>query len=991
MNGQVNLSNGLEAYYPFNGTFNDASGNGNNGTAVNGTTFGTDQWGNANNAASFDGVDDYIEIPASPSITPGHNFSISFRFKTVTSNLQVLLSKSNYSGVAAPNNFQYQIGINGGLVLPNNGLFFATPHTGSCITTSFLTSNYTYGSITSNNTWYCVVLTFDSGVKNTYMNGALVSSVTLSGYPNNISIDSCAGGTLRIGTWWQNDPQYFSGFMDELRLYNRTLNSQEIDSFCKLQTKVQRIGQINKYAAILAGGPCGNSYVVDSSLGFAAGDTVLMIQMKGATIDSTNTASFGKIVAYNGAGNYEKNVIKNVSGNLISLLYDVKRQYDIPRGKVQFVRVPYYKNYTVNSNQTCMAWNGSKGGVYAITVSGTLSLTDSIDVSGKGFKGGIAYDKTYSANAICNFPDFYTPPNIDSSAQKGEGIATLSLSKSYARGAAANGGGGGNAHNAGGGGGSNGGAAGIGGSNYAGCPTTTTNITGGIGGNALAINGASNKIFLGGGGGAGHSNDQTNSDGGAGGGIVFIQAGRISSFNRSIVANGNDGAVCTSTVGTYPCTDGMGGGGGAGTIIIDCPTYSGSVRTVANGGKGADIIGPAAFPTLILGPGGGGSGGVLWVSNPVMPSAVSYTANGGKNGVNINQSNNSMGAQGGNTGLSISNLKILEPIDTFKNNPLKFDFSYEIIGCYMAQFTPTATPGITSYSWLFGTFGSSPQQHPVRVFPGEGTYDVTLTVTDSNGCTYSITKPVIINAYKGFNSESTICSGQSVQLKVLSGTTFSWTPGTGLSNTSSASVIASPSTSITYYVKVTDGSGCNFIDTFNIKVIQSTVANFSYSPNPTQPNTPIQFQSSGLNATKWFWNFGDGDYSSDPNPIHLYLRNGFFNVCLVMSNDGYCPDTVCQTVQAIVKKFVGLPSAFTPNGDNENDILFVRGAGIVTVRLVIFNRWGQQVFETNDISKGWDGRFRGKPQDIDVFAYVVSATYIDGTSEMKKGNVNLLR
>jgi len=233
---QVSLNSGLMAYYPFNGTFNDASGNGHHGTAMNGVSFGTDQWGNANNAAYFDGVDDWISVAPSAAVTPGHKYSWAFRFKTTSSALQLLFSKSEYTGTGSPNAYQYQIGINAGSVLSSNGLFFATNHFNSCITTNFYTSSYTHGTNTGNNQWYCVVITFDNGVKKVYMNGVLISSVTISGTANNTSIDSCVNGTLRMGVWWQGGPFYFSGQMDEVRLWNRAINAQEIDSVCNLIT-----------------------------------------------------------------------------------------------------------------------------------------------------------------------------------------------------------------------------------------------------------------------------------------------------------------------------------------------------------------------------------------------------------------------------------------------------------------------------------------------------------------------------------------------------------------------------------------------------------------------------------------------------------------------------------------------------------------------------------------------------------------------------------
>ncbi len=88
---------------------------------------------------------------------------------------------------------------------------------------------------------------------------------------------------------------------------------------------------------------------------------------------------------------------------------------------------------------------------------------------------------------------------------------------------------------------------------------------------------------------------------------------------------------------------------------------------------------------------------------------------------------------------------------------------------------------------------------------------------------------------------------------------------------------------------------------------------------------------------------------------------------------------------------VALPTAFSPNGDGINDILYVRGAGIKTLDLKIWNRFGQLVFETTDQKKGWDGTYNGQPQPIEAYAYVLKATIIDGTTRTFKGNITLLR
>src|SRR4030095_10062484 len=125
---------------------------------------------------------------------------------------------------------------------------------------------------------------------------------------------------------------------------------------------------INDYAAIFSFNPCDNKIVVNDASDFFPGDTVLIIQMKGAVIDSSNTASFGDIIDYRNCGNYEFNYVKSVYGNAVELKNRLNRKYDIPDGKVQLVRVPYYQEVVVDNPLVCQPWNGSTGGVLAFIV-----------------------------------------------------------------------------------------------------------------------------------------------------------------------------------------------------------------------------------------------------------------------------------------------------------------------------------------------------------------------------------------------------------------------------------------------------------------------------------------------------------------------------------------------------------------------------------------------------------------------------------------------
>ena len=171
-----------------------------------------------------------------------------------------------------------------------------------------------------------------------------------------------------------------------------------------------------------------------------------MIQMKGAVIDTSNSAAFGNILDYKSAGNYEYNILTAIAGNIFSLKYIIERSYEIPAGKVQLVTVPQFQDYTVNDTITALPWNGSKGGIVVMGVASTLTLNGTIDVAGQGFRGG---QPNLSTIVNCNLTDYFYPLANNDGAEKGEGITIVSADKNYGRGALANGGGGGNANQCG--------------------------------------------------------------------------------------------------------------------------------------------------------------------------------------------------------------------------------------------------------------------------------------------------------------------------------------------------------------------------------------------------------------------------------------------------------------------------------------------------------------------------------------------------------------
>ncbi|MDX2306151.1 MAG: T9SS type A sorting domain-containing protein [Microscillaceae bacterium] len=369
---------------------------------------------------------------------------------------------------------------------------------------------------------------------------------------------------------------------------------------------------------------------------FGVGQKVLIIQMKGAKIKTNNNPSFGSLISYEDAGNYEYATVTNRTGNASTqtiTLTQVTRSYSV-QGAVQIVSVPQYTNITVTGIIQATPWSKTlgRGGIVTFEVSQTLTLQADINVSGQGFAGGSK--NTAGSNTSCNNSATYVSTNLDKTysntgqnhAQKGESIADYALNgisgKEFARGAMLNGGGGGNSHNAGGGGGGNLGPGGSGGNGWTGggnCGGASSSS--GVGAYTLTYSQADNKIFMGGGGGGGQQNNGHASNGANGGGIILIRAYNLVVTGANPRGFYADGANASNTTGN----DAAGGGGGGGAILLEIYNYSLSTTLYAhaNGGNGGGVNDNAQHGAG----GGGGTGPILTNINP--PANAIFESNPG--------------------------------------------------------------------------------------------------------------------------------------------------------------------------------------------------------------------------------------------------------------------------------------------------------------------------------------------------------------------------
>jgi len=670
-------------------------------------------------------------------------------------------------------------------------------------------------------------------------------------------------------------------------------------SYCKQVVVKNCETVINDYTPVLSFDICKNEIVVSDATKYNPGDTVLIIQMKGAVIDSTNTAAFGTITNYKNAGNYEFNYVKQKTGNVIQLENVITRQYDVPFGKVQLVRVPYYSSLDINNTLTCLPWNGSVGGVLAFNVKDTFTMNADIDVSGRGFLGG---DGIHGIPPVfnCYENQYYYPPNTDFAAAKGEGIATLSPAKTDGKGKYADGGGGGDSHNAGGGGGSNAASGGFGGYEFEGspCDGNVPFDNRGIGGSGLTYNNASNKIFMGGGGGAGHANNPElfYPKGGNGGGICIISAGFIKGNNKNIVANGDSGLACIG-YGATGCHEGMGGGGGGGTILLNVINYNSVANAKAIGGGGADMV---QAGNLKVGPGGGGGGGACWLTNPGVPANLLTNVNAGNNGVCTAYLNDPWGTTPGQNGLNLFNLKI--PIDTvlFKKNIDSARIKDSIYNCSSFDFKGipfTERTPVVTWAWSFGDGATASTQNTSHTYVTAGTYQVKVVVTDINGCKDSISIPVttsVINISK--SNDTSLCGSSPVQLLAGGGASYSWTPISTLSNPAISNPVATPLVTTIYHVAVTNAAGCTKMDSIKITVNNLPVIAKS-NDTSVCVNSPVQLFAAGGSSYSW----APASTLSNPNisnPVATPTLNTTYYVKVTTGAGCFKTDSVKITVKA---------------------------------------------------------------------------------------------
>jgi gliding motility-associated-like protein len=547
-------------------------------------------------------------------------------------------------------------------------------------------------------------------------------------------------------------------------------------------------GVVNSYVAVSA--LTVNSATLTAIGPFQVGDKVLIIQMKGATITTSNTIAFGTITALGNAGNFEFATISSITGNTVTFSSNLCKSYT-PSGKVQLVKVPVYSNATIVGTVTAQPWNGTTGGIVAIEATNSITFNANINVSGQGFLGGAVFTGWFG----CGDPNYAN----QNAGKKGEGIAIPPVTLDANRAPLANGGGGSNSGNPGAGGGGNGGIGGRGGNEFYG--SCQLNASYGLGG--LAPSYASFKAYLGGGGGGGYKDNGLNATAGAnGGGMVFLISPTINGNNFTVDARG------ANVIGNTD-SEGAGGGGAGGYVHYMCPNTNSTLNLDLRGGVGGNIL-STLWSSACHGPGGGGGGGAVSYQQAAIPANVTNLLAGGNSGMVLHSgpscAGTSHGAVGGAAGIQVFNYPV-------QAAPVLPNLGPNVSICSGQTITLQPTNTFNSYIWNNG------QTTPTISINSPGIYWLDVP----SACSTARDSIVVGLSSFPFNigPDMTICQGDAANVQsVGTFTSIAWNTG----STSNSIQVNAPGI---YSAIATNGNGCTEQD--SMEVFQNPTVYFGFT------------------------------------------------------------------------------------------------------------------------------------------------------------------
>lgn len=299
-----------------------------------------------------------------------------------------------------------------------------------------------------------------------------------------------------------------------------------------------------------------------------------------------------------------------------------------------------------------------------------------------------------------------------------------------------------------------------------------------------------------------------------------------------------------------------------------------------------------------------------------------------------------------------------------------------------AEISATGGTGSYTYTWIPAggnnatATGLSAGSYTIVVSDGTCDNITTLQITENNTFSVSV------------NSEPTICSGSvgSATVNVIGGTspfTYNWSNG----NTTN---VAQGLSSGNYTVTVTDDNGC--VKSATINIFSTNVpflVDAGISVIIPSGGSTILNGSTNSNTTFTWSPASSLDNPNSLTPVANPNQTTTYTLSVTDQNGCKSSDTVTVYLELPCGELY-VPTAFSPNGDGQNDILYVYGNCVSDLTFAIYDRWGEKIFETNTVNTGWDGTFKGKKLNPAVFAYYLKGI-VDGKEVLQHGSITLVK
>lgn len=349
-------------------------------------------------------------------------------------------------------------------------------------------------------------------------------------------------------------------------------------------------------------------------------------------------------------------------------------------------------------------------------------------------------------------------------------------------------------------------------------------------------------------------------------------------------------------------------------------------------------------------------------------------------------------------------------VQIFPDITADFDYAYDTCVAGPVSFLDKSRTAsvLNAWEWDFGDGAKGQGTSVSHIYKKPGNIPVRLTVRDTNQCEaerirqvpyFPVPALLVIapNTFKGCVPGSIFFENLSFPIDETYRIRWRFGDGEESTQISPTHIYTTPGV-YSVDLDLVSPIGCKTDTTFKnlISIFEGPEAKFTYSPTElSNLNAKTFFRDQSERAVSRYWDFGTGDYSREISPSYTFPDTGRYEVRLIATHASGCMDTFVEQidVRPLVSYF--LPNAFTPNADAVNDTY--KGSGVLTgiqqFNFQIWNRWGAEIFSTQDPSTGWNGRMQNTGQEAPPGVYVVLATFRGprGEPHEYKGFVTLIR